>query len=220
MSEKISRESIIRSLLNSAFYKSAEGTSLSDIADSLGVKKASLYNHFGSRDDIMAKTVSSCENYLNELSLIPSEIQSVAQKYPVATVFKGIVSRWIKLHEKNPLFQIYTFVESRKYFDQNAAEIVRKQNERLVAQTEIVLESLFSLNKISVKKEKIHPVAVWFCAGMNDIMSCHLLSRKRLVVENPESGDGELFTLQSDDEKIEKINVLVEEFCNLIDAEN
>jgi hypothetical protein len=51
-------------------------------------------------------------------------------------------------------------------------------------------------------------------------MSCHLLSRKRLVVENPESGDGELFTLQSDDEKIEKINVLVEEFCNLIDAEN
>ena len=59
MSEKITKESIIKSLLDTAFYKSAGGTSLSDIAESLGIKKASLYNHFESRSDIIERATSS-----------------------------------------------------------------------------------------------------------------------------------------------------------------
>lgn len=124
MSEKITKESIIKSLLDTAFYKSAGGTSLSDIAESLGIKKASLYNHFESRSDIIEQTTSSCAEYLKSISFIPAEIENVAKKYPVETVLKGIVSRYVKMHEKAPLFQIYTFVESQKYFDIKTARQV------------------------------------------------------------------------------------------------
>ena len=191
MSEKITKENVIKSLLDTAFYKSAGGTSLSDIAESLGIKKASLYNHFESRNDIIEQTTSSCDEYLKSISFIPAEIESVAKKYPVETVLKGIVSRYVKMHEKAPLFQIYTFVESQKYFDIKTAHII---------------------------KEQIPGISKWFCAGINDFLNRRLLERKQAVVQNPKSGEGELFTLQSDDKGIDEINRLVEQFSKLLCA--
>ena len=44
--KNISQEKIIQAFLASAFEKSAGATSLSDIAEYLEIKKASLYNHF------------------------------------------------------------------------------------------------------------------------------------------------------------------------------
>ncbi|MGN0729752.1 TetR/AcrR family transcriptional regulator [Treponema sp.] len=216
MSEKITRENVIKSLLDTSFYKSAGGTSLSDIADSLGIKKASLYNHFESRSDIIEQTTNSCSEYLKSLSFIPSEIESVAKKYPVETVLKGIVSRYVKMHEKPPLFQIYTFIESQKYFDLRAAKIVREQNEKLESQTEIVLETILRLGKIKIAVEQIPGIAKWFCSGINDLLNRRLLDRKQAVMQNPKSGEGELFTLQADDRGIEEINGLVEQFTRLL----
>lgn len=218
MSEKITKESIIKSLLDTAFYKSAGGTSLSDIAESLGIKKASLYNHFESRSDIIEQTTSSCAEYLKSISFIPTEIESVAKKYPVETVLKGIVSRYVKMHEKAPLFQIYTFVESQKYFDIKTAQIIKEENEKLESQTEIVLECLLNLEKIKITKEQIPGISKWFCAEINDFLNRRLLERKQAVVQNPKSGEGELFTLQSDDKGIDEINRLVEQFSRLLCA--
>lgn len=218
MSEKITKESIIKSLLDTAFYKSAGGTSLSDIAESLGIKKASLYNHFESRSDIIEQTTSSCAEYLKSISFIPAEIENVAKKYPVETVLKGIVSRYVKMHEKAPLFQIYTFVESQKYFDIKTAQIIKEENKKLESQTEIVLECLLNLEKIKITKEQIPGISKWFCAGINDFLNRRLLERKQVVVQNPKSGEGELFTLQSDDKGIDEINRLVEQFSRLLCA--
>lgn len=218
MSEKITKESIIKSLLDTAFYKSAGGTSLSDIAESLGIKKASLYNHFESRSNIIEQTTSSCAEYLKSISFIPAEIENVAKKYPVETVLKGIVSRYVKMHEKAPLFQIYTFVESQKYFDIKTAQIIKEENEKLESQTEIVLECLLNLEKIKITKEQILGISKWFCAGINDFLNRRLLERKQAVVQNPKSGEGELFTLQSDDKGIDEINRLVEQFSRLLCA--
>lgn len=218
MSEKITKESIIKSLLDTAFYKSAGGTSLSDIAESLGIKKASLYNHFESRSNIIEQTTSSCAEYLKSISFIPAEIENVAKKYPVETVLKGIVSRYVKMHEKAPLFQIYTFVESQKYFDIKTAQIIKEENEKLESQTEIVLECLLNLEKIKITKEQIPEISKWFCAGINEFLNRRLLERKQVVVQNPKSGEGELFTLQSDDKGIDEINRLVEQFSRLLCA--
>ncbi len=218
MSEKITKESIIKSLLDTAFYKSAGGTSLSDIAESLGIKKASLYNHFESRSDIIERATSSCAEYLKSISFIPAEIENVAKKYPVETVLKGIVSRYVKMHEKAPLFQIYTFVESQKYFDIKTAQIIKEENEKLESQTEIVLECLLNLEKIKITKEQIPGISKWFCAGINDFLNRRLLERKQAVVQNPKSGEGELFTLQSDDKGSDEINRLVAQFSRLLCA--
>ena len=66
MSKKnISQEKIIQAFIASAFVKSAGGTSLADISESLEIKKASLYNHFSSRDEMYNAAVEFCGVFLN-----------------------------------------------------------------------------------------------------------------------------------------------------------
>lgn len=216
MGEKIKKDDIIKALLDMAFAHSTSGTSLSDIAGALGIKKASLYNHFESREDLILRTTKSCAEYLASISFIPADIDSVAKRYPPETVLKGIVSRYIKMHEKSPLFQIYTFVESQKYFSPEAAKIIKDEREKITAQTCKVFEALLEAGTVSVKKELIPDAAQWFCSGVCDIMSIHLLERKKIVMENPKSGEGELFTLSGDDSSLDRINSLAESFSQLL----
>lgn len=216
MGDKITTEKVIRALLDAAFIKSEGSTSLADISDILHIKKASLYNHFESREDIVEKTVASCSDYLAAISFIPADIASVAKKYPADTVLKGIVSRYVKMHEKSPLFQIYTFVESMKYFHKGAADIVESQNKKLVDQTEKTLRELIKAEKISIIEERIRPASKWFVAGMNSLLSDYLLERKQEAMSNPTPADGELFQLEPNEKGIERINFLVEEFCRML----
>ena len=41
--------------------------------------------------------------------------------------FRKIIKRHIQLYENEPLFQIFTFVHSEKYFNKNAAEIAENK---------------------------------------------------------------------------------------------
>lgn len=218
MGEKITSDKVIRAFLDAAFMRSEGGTSLADISDILKIKKASLYNHFENRDDIVEKTLDSCSDYLGAITFIPNDIASVAKKYPAETVLKGIVSRYVKMHEKSPLFQIYTFVESMKYFNGRAVEIIAEENKKLAEQTEVTLRELMKAGKISIAEERVKPAAKWFVSGMNYLLSVYLMNRKQVVMANPQSGSGELFQMEADENGIERINYLTEEFCKILQS--
>lgn len=216
MAKKLSKEEIIRALLDSAFERSVGSTSLTDVANVLQVKKASLYNHFNSREDLVVRATEYCREYIEEINFIPDNLAAVTEKYSVETIFKGIVTRYCKMHEKSPLFQIYTFVESQKYFSPAATLIVQEQKQKLIAQTVTVINFLVDAGKLSLGTEQIYSAALWFCSGFNDILSQHLLERKQLVMKNPRTGDGELFVLPHDEEALKKINSYVEDFVSLL----
>lgn len=217
MAEKLSKDDIIEAVLNASFYRSLGATSLTDIADELHIKKASLYNHFNNRDDLIAQTFETCAKYIEEITFIPPEINSIAKKYSPETVFKGIVNRYLKMHEKSPMFQIYTFVESQKYFSATAGAIVKNEKEKIIKQTEVVLQSLADLKKIRLSSSsEIKSAAIWFCSGVNDLLNLYLVERKQVVVKNPASGEGELFTLPADEKNINSVDSFIDEFVSLI----
>ena len=120
------------------------------------------------------------------------------------------------MHEKEPLFQIYTFVESQKYFNQQAAEIVNNHKQKLVNQTIHLLSILSTLDKVKIKGPQIETVALWFVSGMNDLLNNYLMDKKVMMMTNPASGDGELFTLPEDQGGLLKVNAFIEQFVSLI----
>lgn len=217
MGEKLNKDSVVKALLEASFARSVGATSLADVAGVLGIKKASLYNHFESRKDLVDQTTASCKEYIEQISFIPDNISEVAKKYTAESVLRGIVSRYVKMHEKTPLFQIYTFVESQKYFDAEAADIIMRQKEKLVSQCARALTALADQAKVSLTHETIPAAALWFCSGLNDLLSQYLLERKKLVMQNPRAGEGELFDLPAPDEaELEKMNAYVDKFVLLI----
>ena len=216
-SEKITHEKIIHAVLDCAFVNSSGGTSLADIAGKLGIKKASLYNHYESREAMLEDTLRYCGECMSKLSLIPSEMEATASKYSAEAVLKGIVHRWYKVNEKDPVFQVYSFIESEKYFSTQAMTIAKESRQRLVEQTVTALESLAAASKIKASTKKLIQLrAAMFCDLLYSMLDSYIVEKKNHIRSNPEAGEGELFSLLPFEMDYRTTDAAVEEFCRLL----
>ena len=215
--EKITREKIILAFLESCFEKNAGGTSLSDVAGRLGIKKASLYNHYESRDAMVEDTLRWSGEYMKRTYFIPSDIDAISRKYSAETVMKGIVNRWFKLNEKEPLFQIYSFVESEKYISNAAAEISQENREKLISQTATAFLSLSAAGKIAqITEEKAVQISKMYAGIVMSFLDSYLTDKKVQIRTNPETGEGSLFAPPQEKGNLDDIDSITEDFCALL----
>ena len=214
--ERITREKIILAFLNSCFEKNAGGTSLSDVAGRLGIKKASLYNHYESRDAMVDDCIKWCSEYMQRTYFIPADIDQISRKYTAESVMKGIVNRWFKMNEKEPLFQIYSFIESEKYISTAAAKIAQETRDKLVTQTKQALRSLAKAKKIiDLEENDLESLSKMFASLAVAGLDSYIVSKKIEIRSNPESGEGSLFESASESDYSE-IDKLVTTFCSML----
>lgn len=214
--EKVTREKIILAFLDSAFVKNAGGTALSDVADRLGIKKASLYNHYESRDAMVEDCIRWCGDYYRKTYFIPTDIDSISQRYPAENVMKAIVNRWFKMNEKEPLMQIYSFIESEKYISTEAANIALETREKLVNQTKQALRSLGAAGKIiDLEENDLDTLARIMTSIAISSLDEYIVSKKIEIRSNPEGGKGSLFESQNESD-FSRIDALVTTFCSLL----
>ena len=215
-SEKVTREKIILAFLDSCFAKNAGGTSLSDVADRLGIKKASLYNHYESRDAMVEDCIRWCGDYFRKTYFIPTDIESISQRYPAENVMKAIVNRWFKMNEKEPLMQIYSFIESEKYISTAAAKIAQETQAKLISQTKQALRSLGAAGKIiDLEENDLETLSKMFASLTVSSLDNYIVAKKIEIRSNPESGAGSLFESKNESDYSE-IDELVTTFCSML----
>ena len=203
MSKKnISQEKIIQAFIASAFDKSAGASSLADVSDILEIKKASLYNHFDSRDAMYAATISYCAK----------EIEGIkGGKTAPSAVFKKLITRYTELFENEPLFQIYVFVHSEQYFNLAAFKIVEGENNKICDAIKDVLSALAAAKKITKKTDKeLKDVAAQLAAIIIQHRDYYIAARKETVRQNPDSKAGGLFALPTDEAALTRTLKLVD----------
>ena len=209
MSKKnISQEKIIQAFLTSAFDKSAGGTSLADVADSLEIKKASLYNHFDSREAMYAASVEYCKNQIGAVEfLLPKIADSLAdKKITLEGAFKKLISRYFGLFDSEPLFKMYVFVHSEQYFNADCLKIVQAQSEKMTE----------DIKKLFGNAKEMKDLAQDCASLILQQLDAYIAVRKETVRQNPESGAGSLFELPSDNNIINRTVKLVEAFLNCL----
>ena len=219
----VTKEQIIKSVLDASFYKGASKISLSDVASGVRIKKASLYNHIESREEMFASVFDYCELFLGKLKFIPDDIEAVASRYTADTVLKGIIKRRFRMHQKQPLLQIYFFTQSQKYFDIRAQQIVKAQHERFTLQIKEVLQVLSRCGKGKADNGELDAVTAWFCAGSEELLCDVMLGLRGDILAHQEAG-GKPFelpdnlpgTLPVASEQLEQVSLLVERFCKLL----
>lgn len=209
MSRKnISQEKIIQSFIASAFEKSPGATSLSDICQILGIKKASLYNHFESRDAMYEATMEFCASEIGKVGFAAEGTLDTIIKNKTAplTLFKKLITRFFNLYENEPLFEMYSFVRTEQFFNVKALDIVRKENQRIYDDIYKVIEAFCAVGKIKEKNEKeISDAATMLSSFIIQNRDFYIANRKEVVRQNPESGAGSLFALPTDDQALNKI---------------
>ena len=220
MSKKnISQEKIIQAFLTSAFDKSAGGTSLADVADSLEIKKASLYNHFDSREAMYAASVEYCKNQIGAVEfLIPKITDSVLdQKTTIQAAFKKLISRYFALFDSEPLFKMYVFVHTEQYFNVECLKIVQAQAGKIAESIRTLFDCAVTAKAFKAKTDKEMKDLSLDCTSLIlQQLDSYIAVRKETVRQNPETGAGSLFELPSDNNIINRAVKLVEGFLNCL----
>ena len=197
MSKKnISQEKIIQAFLASAFDKSAGATSLADVSEGLEIKKASLYNHFESRDAMYAASIAYSAQEVGAVSFLEEKtLESIkGGKVAPAAVFKKLITRYFELYENEPLFQIYVFVHSEQYFNLDALKIVEGENNQLCDSIKDMLTAFVAAKKIAKKTEKeLKDIAGELAAVIIQHRDSYIAARKETVRQNPDSKAGGLW---------------------------
>ena len=214
MSKKnISQEKIIQAFIASAFDKSAGATSLADVADGLEIKKASLYNHFESRDAMYAASIAYSAQEVGTVKFLEEKTLDGIKggKTAPAALFKKLITRYFELYENEPLFQIYAFVHSEQYFNLDALKIVEGENNQICDSIKDILAAFAAAKKIAKKTDKeLKDAAAELAAVIIQHRDAYIASRKETVRQNPDSKAGGLFALPTDEAALGRTLKLIE----------
>lgn len=221
--KRIDRDKIINAFLSCAFEKSAGAVSLADIATLLGVNKASLYNHFSSRDEIYDATIDLCAQYMARVQFIAIESDTPISVFlpdgsapgsehrPRAyatfdNALTQIITRYFRSYELEPLFYMYTFIHSNKFFSQKAADAALNETQKIIDGM-IALAAHYAINNTVWGNAHIHTEqhALFFAHALSAQLSEYIVHKKEMIRLNPESGAGSLFALASDDTALSSV---------------
>ena len=204
----ITQEKIIEAALFCAFDKGMGDTSLNDISNYLSIKKASLYNHFTSKEEMLKAINLYCSDFYLKVNFVSDDELSKAgaSSSQAEKVFKQCSVNYIKKHEVDPLFQIYTFVNSEKYFNEEVLDIYNNQ----IAKIENQIYLFYKLISSNSENAELRRESKLFCNVLMNVLDTYLASRKEIIRQNPESGVGALFALPSDDKFMQEFSKIAE----------
>ena len=200
----VSAQSIVESALFSAFKNGMGETSLADIARDLGIGKASLYNYFAGKEEILSALCSYCSDFYAKIHLFEQEIFAKINSTNCEKLFKKSVDSYVRAHEAEPLFQIYTLVSSEKYFNKNFLDICAAQRQKIFDQTFLFFKIASAQTKGSSQEsdEELRLYSHFFTDGVLSRLDSYIAQKKETIRRNPECDAGSLFALPSDEKQI------------------
>ncbi|MCF0242495.1 MAG: TetR/AcrR family transcriptional regulator [Treponema sp.] len=220
MSKKqITKEKIIQSFLSSAVEKSAGATSLADISDVLQIKKASLYNHFESRDEMYSATLEFCASEILASTFVTKEHLEAASltKTQGSALFKKVITSYFKLFEGEPFLKMYVFIHAEQYYNSRAMEIVDADYKRLVEDVKSLMKALKSAKKAVYEEKDSKDIAQAIVSVMTNQLDAYISQKKEIIRRNPDTGLGSLFTLPTDENLLNRsIHVIEVTVKNLL----
>lgn len=151
--KRIDRDKIIQAFLTCAFEKSAGAVSLADIASLLGVNKASLYNHFSSRDAICEAAIDFCADYMSGVRFIPESADSLVS-LSFSDALAKIVKQYFRSYEIEPLFQMYAFIHSSKFFSSEAFRAAERETQKIADDTASFIARFAAEGKLQLAKNE------------------------------------------------------------------
>ena len=190
------KEEIIMATLKLASTKGLKAVSMNMIAEEIGIKKPSLYNHFKSKDELV-----------NEMYLfLRNKAQKETQTQIDYTIFENksanqilscLVKNYIALSNEPYMQMFYKVIYSERSISPQAANIMKTETKKMIEATKqvfIILE-----NKKLLKFENIKISALSFALTIHSLID--------YMLDNGLSNNEKPF------KNLDLINEFIDNFC-------
>jgi len=141
--EENRKEQIILATLNLASNKGLGGVSMSMIAESIGIKKPSLYNHFKSKADL----INQMYTYLREQAIKkthtqPNSLEEIFNNLSACEVMQKLVNNYIVMNSEKNMQMFYKVIYAERTISSEAAKIMVAETEKMINATKQVFKVL------------------------------------------------------------------------------
>ena len=135
------KEEIILATLKLASEKGLAGVSMNMIAESIGIKKPSLYNHFKSKDEL----VNFMYEYLRETAKKTTKTEfdmSILDSKSASEILQTAINNYIMLSSDKNMEMFYKVIYSERAISQNASNIMIIETEKMIQATKFLFFEL------------------------------------------------------------------------------
>lgn len=146
------KEEIILVTLELAAANGLSNVSMAQIAEKMGIRKPSLYNHFKSKEDIIAAMYQYLrEKSKEQLSLSDIDYGEFVKGKSMEEALIQSVANYSSIITENKMFSFYKVIYSERSIDPNAAKIIVEETRKMILTTKNLFYALQVHKKIRVK---------------------------------------------------------------------
>jgi len=137
------KEEIIYATLELAAENGLGSVSMQQIAAKVGITKASLYNHFTSRDEIIEAMYGFLRNAsMQKTQAVPLDPDRLTPDIPLRTILSGAVGSYRNMVNDPAMYRFYKVIMSERSIDPAAAEIMVKETRTMIHATKMLFYAL------------------------------------------------------------------------------
>ena len=129
------KEEIIDATLELAAENGLGTVSMQQIADKVGITKASLYNHFSSRECLRKASREKAEIGKTDYDTLTGDLS-------LKEILEGAVCSYIRIVSDPRMFLFYRIIMSERTLNREAAEIMVKETKTMINSTKTLFYAL------------------------------------------------------------------------------
>lgn len=167
------KEEIILVTLELAAGNGLSNVSMVQIAEKIGMQKPSLYNHFKSKDEIIAAMYQYLrEKSKEQLSLADMDCGEFVKGKSMEEALMQSAANYRNMTADNKMFSFYKVIYSERAVNPAAAQIMAEEAEKMILATKNLFCALQAHNKIHVND--IDMAAISFAMTVHAMMDYQL----------------------------------------------
>ena len=167
------KEEIILVTLELAAENGLSNVSMAQIAEKMGIRKPSLYNHFKSKEEIIAAMYQYLrEKSKEQLSLTDIDYGEFIKDKSMEEALTQSVSNYSSISTESKMFSFYKVIYSERAVNPTAAQIMAEETKRMILATKSLFYALQVHKKICIRD--IDMAATSFAMTVHAIMDYQL----------------------------------------------
>lgn len=160
---------IILATLELAAENGLRTVSMQQIADKVGIKKASVYNHFESREEIIEAMYEFLREQSKNANSVNMDMEELFNNKSLKEILMLVVSSYQKMSTAPQMYMFYKIIMSERSMDRAAAEIMASETKKMIQATTMLFYGLAAKGFVEIKN--IERAAFTFAMGVNSIIN-------------------------------------------------
>lgn len=145
------KEEILLVTLELAAENGLSNVSMAQIAEKIGIKKPSLYNHFKSKEEIIVAMYQYFRNESKEaLSLTDIDYGTLVKGKSMEEALNQAVLNYVNMISGGKMFLFYKVIYTERAINSNAAKIMVEETRRMIITTKSLFYALQAHGKICI----------------------------------------------------------------------